>query len=444
VETAIRGIVGLRTYLTKLESAAPLVTLRVLFSLTVIISAVRFLALGWVHEQYGAAQIHFPYPGFEWLPCLPELYLYWVFVVMILCAIGMLIGYHYRWCAWGVFLTFTYIELLDVTYYLNHYYFVSCMALLLAWLPANARCSLDALAKPRLVPAWCRIVCMVFIGIVYTYAGVAKIHTDWLLNALPLKIWLPAHSDLPIVGRVLLLPETAYIFSWFGMIYDCTVVWLLLWKRTRVVAYVSVIVFHISTGILFQIGVFPVVMIAVTTIFFSKDWHENIVSRMERFFRVPPIQTCNNARSYVLPCVASTVFLIFHIVFPLRSILYPGDVRWHEFGYRFSWRVMLVEKAGWAQFTVTDSLTKKRGDVINGIFLNAHQEKQMSFQPDMIRYYAHWLKAEYQRRGVANPAVTAEVWVTLNGRPSKQLVNPKVNLAHEPQTCGVPHWIYHD
>ena len=35
---------------------------------------------------------------------------------------------------------------------------------------------------------------------------------------------------------------------------------------------------------------------------------------------------------------------MIQVIFPLRYIFYPGELFWHEQGYRFSWRVMLMEK----------------------------------------------------------------------------------------------------
>ena len=124
-------------------------------------------------------------------------------------------------------------------------------------------------------------------------------------------------------------------------------------------------------------------------------------------------------------------FFALQLLIPWRYLLYPGKLLWTEEGFRFGWRVMLVEKAGTATFTVTDRATGRSGMVDNAQFLNRHQEKQMSFQPDMILQYAHVLHDHYQQQGVADPIVTADVWVTMNGAPSRQLVDPTVDLSRE-------------
>jgi hypothetical protein len=122
------------------------------------------------------------------------------------------------------------------------------------------------------------------------------------------------------------------------------------------------------------------------------------------------------------------IHVIFQVVFPFRYTLYPGNRFWTEEGYRFGWRVMLMEKAGYATFFVKDGNTGKEGMVVNSEFLNEHQEKQMAIQPDMILEFAHFLAEHYKANGMNDPQVRVEAYVTLNGSRSKLLVNPEVNL----------------
>ncbi|MFN4766457.1 MAG: HTTM domain-containing protein, partial [Ignavibacteria bacterium] len=112
-----------------------------------------------------------------------------------------------------------------------------------------------------------------------------------------------------------------------------------------------------------------------------------------------------------------------------RYLLYPGHYQWTEQGYRFGWRVMLTEKSGIAQFSITDKHTGKKGYVNNAEWLTPHQEKQMAFQPDMILAFAHFLHDEYKKRGVQDPIVNVDCWVTMNGRPSARLIDPTVDLS---------------
>ncbi len=445
----------LRRHLLGDVSIAPLVTFRIAFGLLMIVSSLRFLWLGWVEDHYLDTVFQFKYFGFEWVKVLPPFWMYAVHVLMILAAIGVMLGLFYKISALLLFLTFTYTELIDLTYYLNHYYFVSIVSLLMVFLPANRYFSLDALRKPSIyterIARWPITVIRLQLAIVYTYAGLAKINYDWLILALPLKIWIPANDQLPLVGTLMKWKITPYLFSWIGMLYDCTIALFLYIRKTRLLAYTSVVIFHVLTGMMFQIGVFPLVMMAATLIFFSDEWHLRLIGFLrkilQRIFpaKVPeittqPIHNTNFAPRKWLATLL-IVHFVFQILFPWRYLLYPGNLFWTEEGYRFSWRVMLMEKAGTATFYVKDSATGKEGVVVNSEFLNPHQEKQMAMQPDMILQYAHFLADHYQQKGMTNPQVRAEVYVTLNARPSQLLIDPKVNLAEIHDSFAHKKWI---
>ena len=134
-------------------------------------------------------------------------------------------------------------------------------------------------------------------------------------------------------------------------------------------------------------------------------------------------------------------FLFLQIIIPWRSLLYPGELFWNEQGYRFSWRVMLVEKAGSANFKIVDSITKKYFYVDNNDFLTSIQQKQMSFQPDMILEYGHYLGNHFKSQGHKNVAVFVKSYVSLNGRLSQQFIDPNTNLMELEDTFKHKYWI---
>ncbi len=431
-------------------SAAPFVTFRIVFGALMAFSALRFMALGWIEDHYVQPLFHFKYYGFEWVPVLPAVWLYVIHGIMVISALCVMVGFGYRLATICLFLCFTYTELLDLTYYLNHYYFVSLVCLLLVLMPQPSRLSASGEA---VIPAWVISVIKLQLAIVYTYAGLAKINHDWLIGGLPLKIWLPANDAWPLIGGVFRWKPLPYLFAWLGMLYDCTIVFWLSWRKTRWLAYASVVFFHVITGLMFQIGVFPLVMIGATLIFFSEEWHKKaanffamLVGKAGKSNR--KIVSASEAKPLSLAWQKSTlaflaIFFLFQLLFPWRYLLYPGNLFWTEEGYRYSWRVMLMEKAGTATFYVSDARSKREWEVVNTEFLNAHQEKQMAMQPDMILQYAHFLASEYAKRGVHKPKVRAEVYVTLNARPSRLLIRPDVDLAQiedgwEPKTWILP------
>lgn len=428
-----------RIYLDQPVSIAPLVTFRVVFGAMMVFSVVRFWGLGWIEDHFIHTQVTFKYFGFHWVQLLPPFWMYLLHALMLLGAIGITIGFWYRYSALLYFFTFTYVELIDLTYYLNHYYFVSIASFLLVLVPANRRFSIDCLLNPHIrnfqTPLWTVGIFKLQIALVYIYAGLAKINYDWLIRAMPLKIWIPANDALPLIGGLFKLKITPYLFSWIGMLYDTTIVFWLSWRKTRWLAYLSVIIFHTLTGMMFQIGVFPIVMIGATWIYFSESFHERLLNWLERnFAKIRKIQMLKPVDSQALKPTPRWLIALLalhvtvQILFPWRYLLYPGNLFWTEEGYRFSWRVMLMEKAGTATFYVKDSKTGREGVVDNSEFLRPHQEKQMAIQPDMILQFAHFLKKHYTTQGVYEPQVRVEAYVTLNAEPSRLLIDPMVDL----------------
>lgn len=429
-------------------SIAPLITFRIVFGLLMFVSLVRFWWRGWIEAVYLQPSFHFTYMGFGWVQPLSAVWMYLVFGLVVLSALFITAGIFYRVAAVVFFLGFTYLELIDVTTYLNHYYFISLVAFIMIWLPANRDYSIDALIKPslrrNLVPSWTIDILKFQLAIVYIFAGLAKLNTDWLIHAEPMKTWLPAKSHLPLVGQYMYEEWVAYLFSWFGAFYDCFIVFFLLYRPTRPFAYAAVLTFHIATAIFFPgIGLFPYVMIVATLIFFSASFHNRLLGllpfynrRQSSAWETPYTYSYKNAIT-----IALIVYAFFQLIIPVRFLFYPGNLFWGEEGYRFSWRVMLMEKAGVAYFTVKDSGHIRFTTIDNTAYLTPLQEKMMSTQPDMILKYAHYLRDKFKQRGWQNPEVYVEVYVTLNGSRSRLFIDSTVDLAAQPLSWHHYNWI---
>jgi Vitamin K-dependent gamma-carboxylase len=434
------------TYLKSPTSIAPLVLLRIAFGLLMFVSTLRFMLKGWVHQMYIAPKIYFPYYGFEWVKVLSSEGMYILFGVLLLTSLCIAFGLLYRISTIIFFLVFTYIELIDKTNYLNHYYFVSIIAFLLILVPAHRNFSLDNKIfnwnEYAVVPKIYILLFQVQMSLVYFFAGVAKVNSDWLLEAMPLKIWLPALSHLPIIGVLLSSTFIAFMASWVGCIYDLLIGFLLFNKRTSTFAYILVVLFHLCTALFFNIGMFPYIMICVTVIFLKSTIHLSIINRLKAIFHY------QRSNGLIADMIVPNVFLVLLLVhfciqifMPFRYLLYDGNLFWHEQGYRFSWRVMLIEKAGTSFFTIVDTNNKFIDEVTNCEHLNYMQEKMMSTQPDMLLQYAHYLKTVYIKKGFLNPKVYVKNYVTLNGSGTRLFVNDTINLAAQPIDLKQKTWL---
>ncbi len=215
------------------------------FGLLVVASTVRFLARGWVGSLYLAPEHHLTYPGFDWVAPLPGVGAYLHVAVVAIAGLAIALGWHTR-AALGVFLVgFVWMELIDASLYLNHYWLITLLGVLLFVLPVGRRWSLDVrcgrLAPATVVPAWMVWAARAQIGVVYVVAGIAKLNDDWLVRGEPLGMWLAARSDRPVVGPLFELPTTALVASWAGLIFDLTIVGWLLWRRSRPWAYAAAV-----------------------------------------------------------------------------------------------------------------------------------------------------------------------------------------------------------
>lgn len=440
------------TFLSKPTSIAPIGVFRIIFGFMMCGSAIRFWSKGWIDSFFLQPTHFFHYYGFSWINPMGEMGMYLVFALLILSSFLVAIGLFYRGASIVYFVLFTYVELIDASYYLNHYYFVSLVAFLMCFLPAHKTFSLDVWRRPNIelyeIPLWMILLLKFQLGAVYVFAGIAKLNADWLFDAMPMSIWLQAESHWPLLGDLFIQKWVAYTASWVACFFDLTIVLFLSISRFRPFAYIVLVVFHVITGMMFPIGMFPWIMILATLIFFSSHFHQIILQAIRSLLPVNSNRSLVHnslilsSRKKKISGFIFTVFILIQLFLPFRYLFYPGDLLWTEQGYRFSWRVMLMEKAGTAFFYVTDLKTGQKGEVDNNQFLTLTQEKMMASQPDFILQYAQIIKEVVQSKGLENPIINAEVYVTLNGSRSKLLFDPSLNLLDIEDGFKNKNWLY--
>jgi len=423
--------------------AASVAAFRVAFGAMLLISTIRFFAHGWVREFYAVPTHFFAYWGFAWVEPLPLFGMYALYALIALAAACLMLGIAARPAAALGALGFGYAHFCDKANYLNHYYLITLLLALLAFLPVDREFSVRALRRPGerrgQVRAWVLYLLRFQIGVVYVFGGLAKVDADWLLNAEPLRIWLSANAELPVLGRILNEPWAAFLFSWCGALFDLSIVPLLLWRRTRAPAYVLVLVFHVLTALLFRIGIFPWVMVVNATIFWSPGWPRRVLARV--LGRAQPIAPGVAGAPLSAPASAlGAAYMAMQLLLPLRSALYPGNTRWSEEGFRFAWKVMLIEKAGNLEFEVEDR-SGRRYSVSPRKYLTPFQARMAATQPDMILQLAHWIARDFEQRGVGPVRVYADSEVSFNGRLRTRMIDPSQDLANVRDGLEAKPWI---
>lgn len=428
---------------------AALAAYRILFGSLMFVGTLRFMAQGWIERLFVEPTHFFKYWGFEWVVVPGPTGLYLLYGGIALCALLVALGCLYRVAIIGFWCLFTYAELMDVTTYLNHYYFVSLQALILCFLSPHRAWSVDAWLRPGIassvLPAWQTFWVRFQVGLLYLYAGLAKLESDWLLHAQPLNIWLPEHSGMPVIGPLLGQPLVHFAFSWFAFLFDTLIIGFMLWKRARPFAFLVILIFHFFTHLFFNIGLFPFIMVFGVLIFFDPDWPRKVL----RFTQGPSVAGAGArpAGDRTVWTGARTVFVSMALVFctiqfliPTRHWLYPGTVLWHEQGMRFSWRVMLREKSGSLDYRVV-AANGQTSLVSPYRYLTKQQYREMAAQPDMILQLAHWIRDDFNARGHGPVQVFADSKVSLNARAARRMIDPAVDLAKISDGLGRATWI---
>ena len=439
-----------------------LVFFRILFGGIMLWEVYRYFTYGWIGRYFVEPAVTFTYYGFSWVKPWPGRGMYIHFVVLGLAAVCVMAGFLYRIAAPVFFLAFTYAFLLDQTRYLNHFYLVCLVSFLMCFLPAERAFSVDALLRPKIradvVPAWTLWLLRAQVGIPYLYGGIAKLNSDWLRGGEPMRIWLSPLTRMRGFGHIFASDWLVYSFAIGGLLLDLLVVPLLLWRRTRLVAFAGAVVFNLINAVIFEIGIFPWLMMGALLIFFPPD----LLRRFARAFMSPgeafenaelsqpsaKIKTIDKGTtcppllgSQKLVAGLLAAYLAFQLFFPLRHYLYPGDVNWTEEGHNFAWHMKLRTKSGEAVFNITDPRTGQAWTIKPEQYLKSHQVMKMTAKPDLVLLFAHHLAEEKRREGYEDVEVRARVMVSLNGRQPQLLIDPNVDLAKEHVSLLPMRWI---
>ena len=428
---------------------ASLVFFRIAFGALMTWEVCRYFSYGWIGRYWIEPQFLFKYYGFSWVQPWPGngMYIHWG--VMGVLAVLITVGCLYRFAVPLFFLLFTYSFLLDQALYLNHLYLVCLLALLLTFMPANRAFSIDAWLWPRIrsqtTPAWTIWMLRFQIGVVYFFGGVAKISPDWLRGE-PMRAWLGRRTDFPLIGQFVREEWAVYFFSYGGLLLDLLIVPFLLWRRTRVAAFVVAVLFHLMNAQMFRIGIFPWLGIAATAMFFPPDWPRRIVSWFSRNKKpgpkvasAPPAPAMPRFAGIAVALLA--LYIAIQLFLPLRHLLYPGRADWTYEGHRFAWRMKLHDRLARAKFYVIDENSYRESEVPPRVFLSKMQAAKMAARPDMILQFAHHLAQKLPRTGPKPLRVEARVLASLNGRKPQLLIDQNVDLAAQPRTLRHTPWI---
>lgn len=412
---------------------SPLIIFRMFFGLLVALECFGAIFTGWVRKTLVEPDFTFTFIGFEWLQPLPGDGMYYYFALMGLLGLAIMLGYRYRMSSILFCLMWTGVYLMQKSSYNNHYYLLVLISAIMCFLPAAAYRSLDVRRNPgteRLsMPGWCRWIFVAQLFIVYTYAAIAKLYTDWLDFSF-ISLLMESRAGTPVIGPLLQHDIAHTIIGGFGIFFDFLVIPMLLWKPTRKFALIASFFFHLFNSIVLQIGIFPYLSLAFIVFCYPPETIRRIF-----FPKKPSLQEEENTTVFTkssrsLLLVLSLYFAV-QIALPLRHHLIEGDVLWTEEGHRLSWRMMLRNRRGMAQFKVVDKNTGKEQHIVLGDYLTPKQQGKVAAYPDFMWQFARHLKEDFAKNG-RDVAVYADCKVRINRRPFQPFTDPGTDIAAEP------------
>jgi len=426
--------------LTRFFAPAPtasLVFLRVVFGLLIAISASGLLLSGWVGEQARSASEAFKWLGLAWVPLPGAPWLQILCATAAIAALGVALGLFYRPCAVALALLLAWALAADQALYSNTLYLIALVAFWLCFAPVDRRFSRDALRHPALGPSWPLYMLRFQTAVVYLYAGVAKLDRDWLAGR-PLEVWLEPHRADPILGALLRPEWSPPAFAWAGLLFDLLLVPALLWRRTRLLAFLAAVLFHAFNAIWLKVFPLPILSVALTLLFFAPDWPQRLLGRKKQeSAQAAAVGSAASPPRWLLACLC--LYAAVQLVAPLRHHLYRGDVDWNEWGHEFSWRLRARAKTVRTSVRIVEPAAgMETGATLEG--LSPLQRRFVERHPDGLGQFCRRLGRRLRESG-RDIEVRARVLVELNGRRARDLVDRSVDLSRTPRTLATPAWV---
>ncbi|WP_421979451.1 HTTM domain-containing protein [Roseibium sp.] len=436
----------LKSHLEAPISIQSLVVVRIAFGLILAWDCWRYIDNTRIYRYYVEPEMLFPFLPF--VHPLPEPWIHFVWGGVGVFGFMVALGLFYRVSIIALTLTFAYFFLLDRAQYLNHNYMVILYGTLLCFMPAGRAYSLDAILFPRIrslvIPRWPVSAIKLQTEIILIYAGWVKIADDWLRGE-PLRIWLQGNEDRIFYGFLFQYDAAFVIAAWGTVLLHLLGAPLLLWRRTRLTVFIIYAFFHWSNAQLFNIGIFPWITLALTTIFFEPDWPQRLWRRVSGTLRpLPEARPLPKVQFRLSPVLAGGLALWFavQIYLPERQLRFDNNVAWTGDGHRFSWRMRIYTREREGIFRVVSADGTETWEFSPYDHMARRQARNVLARPDIAWMYAQKLEAIWAANGYEDVGVYADVRVSLNGRPMQTFIDPDVDLTEAPwDRFGPTRWI---
>ena len=411
---------------------------RIFFGMLMFLESWGAIATGWVKEAFVTPEYTFTFMGLEWTQVMLGDFMYFYYFLMGIMGILIMIGYRYTFACVAFFVLWGLSYLMQKSHYNNHYYLVWLISGFMAIIPANRYYSVDVKKNPELkqhyTSYWTIFIFQFQIALVYVYASLAKLYPGWLENkflSIRLKSaahWFRKELSWDFYANFLELESVQYFQVYAGIFFDLLVVPLLLFKRTRTIALIATLTFHLANSITLQIGIFPYFAIAFAVFFYPRKRIQQLFFKSKTFFEDSVSNIALSSKQNIgLGLV--TLYFIIQVALPVRHWFIEDNVLWTEEGHRLSWRMMLRTKSTYSfDIEYLDPETKTRKVIDKYQYATARQLRTASSKPDVIWQLIQRIKEDFKNKGIKYDAIYAKSMVSVNGGKYYQLIDTNYDL----------------
>lgn len=401
---------------------SPLIVFRIFFGFLIACESFGAIITGWVKRVLIEPEFTFSFIGLEWLQPLPGYGMYFYFIIMGLFGIAIMFGYRYRIAIIGYTILWAGVYFMQKTSYNNHYYLLLIISFYMIFLPANQYASLDVkqqrVQKRNTMPYWVSLLFIIQVTIVYFYAAIAKFYPDWLDGTFT-KLLLSGTTSNEFLLQIFLNKYFYLFIAYAGILFDLLIVPLLLFKKTRTIALVASLSFHLFNAVFLQIGIFPFFALTFSLFFYPPEKIRKLFFKSKLSIEEAIVSNYFEKRVFLYFLIP---FLFIQLLLPLRHHLIEGDVLWTEEGHRLSWRMMLRKRDGFISFKIKNNDTGEMTSYDYRKNLSPKQANTLATKPDFIWQYCQRIKQEYRGKNIS---IFIDCKNNINNGEFKTLIDPK-------------------
>lgn len=414
---------------------------RMLFGAVMLWEFLRWSYFGVGQRDYLDTVFQFKFPFFDWVKLAPAPILQLIFWGGVLFSLSFILGWFYRISSIALLLLFSYVALLDLSYWNNHYYFYMLLLFLFSISNAHHYWSIDKkrFALQPFVPNWQIWAFWFQIVLVLFYGALSKItNPDWFSGEACSSMLPNRLLSNGVEASEQFITTGAWVMTWGGFFFDLLIGFLLISKRFFWVCVVLCLSFNLTNAYLFPIGTFPWAMLATLMLFLPVNLEKKLLGET--------VQESKSSENRSLIKTSLVIYCCFQILFPLRHFLYKGNVIWTSEGKLCGWhmmsgsvqtsnRTLFIEFMSEGQVADTATLYLDR-------FLNEAQIRCMSKNPYVIPDFVKYVQNELMLIGDSNVRIYSNLRTGRNGRTPVPRVSLRQDLTTiKRKTFGHNDWI---